>query len=269
MAYTIKILVFVALLFGAGCFLGLVCGWVEADYDLLFDPSMDTLYLGLRFLGALAAVAVAAGLVAMLVRPFSACALAFALSAVGMLAIWDFTAISGIMAVIYFLGGLLYCWGVTGEVKGRLRFSVWHILRSQALLLVVLIAVGCAALYAGYSDQVEKEGFAIPSAVIDNIVETAVGEVDGGLTPEQRALAEAQLRDDVENIADLVESRLEPSENYIPVALAAVVFLPLTTVALLFSWVPILVLAAIFVPLASLGVVRKKIEPVEVTRLRL
>ncbi len=267
--YTIKIVILGALLIGAGCFLGLVCGWVEGDHGLLFDPSMDTLYLGLKFLGALAAVAVAAGLVAVLIRPFSICALAFALSAVGMFAVWDFGAISGIMAVIYFLGGLLYCWGVRGELKSRLQFSVWHILRSQAVLLVVLIAVGCAGLYAGYSDEVDREGFAIPPAIIDNIVETAGGQIDGGLTPEQKAAAEEELRDDVENIADLVESRLESSESYIPVGFAALVFLPLSTIAILFSWIPILVLAVIFILLASLKVVKREVETVNITRLSL
>ena len=267
--YTIKVVILGALLIGAGCFLGLVCGWVEGNYDLLFDPSMATLYLGLKFFGALAAVAVAAGLVAVLIRPFRICALVFGLSAVGMFAVWDFAIISFIMAVVYLLGGLAYCWGVRGEMKSRLKFSVWHILRSQAILLVVLIAVGCAGLYAGYSDEVDRDGFAFPPAIIDNVVETAAGEIDDGLTPEQRATAEAELRADVENIADLVESRVEASESYVPVGFAAVVFLPLSTIALMLSWIPILVLAVIFIPLASLKLVNREVETVNITRLSL
>ena len=267
--YTMKIVILGALLIAAGCFLGLVCGWVEGSYDLLFDPSLATLYLGLRFLGALAAVAVAAGLVAVLIPSFWISIIAFALSAFGMFAVWDFTVVSFIMALFYFLGGLLYCWGVRGELRSRLQFSVWHILRTQAILLVVLIAVGCASLYAGYSDEVDREGFAIPPAIIDNIVETAAGEIDGGLTPEQKAAAEQELRNDVENIAGLVESRLEASESYIPVGFAAVVFLPLSTIAVLLSWIPILVLAAIFVLLASLKLVKREVETVNITRLSL
>jgi len=267
--YTIKVVILGALLIGAGCFLGLVCGWVEGNYDLLFDPSMATLYLGLKFFGALAAVAVAAGLVAVLIRPFRICALVFGLSAVGMFAVWDFAIISFIMAVVYLLGGLAYCWGVRGEMKSRLKFSVWHILRSQAILLVVLIAVGCAGLYAGYSDEVDRDGFAFPPAIIDNVVETAAGEIDDGLTPAEKAAAEAELRADVENIADLVESRVEASESYVPVGFAAVVFLPLSTIALMLSWIPILVLAVIFIPLASLKLVNREVETVNITRLSL
>ena len=267
--YTIKTVALSALLIGAGCFLGLVCGWVEGNYDLLFDPSMATLYLGLKFFGALAAVAVAAGLVAVLIRSFWICALAFGLSAVGMFAVWDFTVISFIMSVVYLLGGLAYCWGVRGEMKSRLKFSVWHIMRSQAILLVVLIAVGCAGLYAGYSDEVNRDGFTFPTAIIDNIVETAAGQIDDGLTPEQKAAAEAELRADVENIADLVESRVEASESYVPVGFAAVVFLPLSTIALMLSWIPILLLAVIFILLASLKLVNREVETVNITRLSL
>ena len=85
MAKSLKILFFAALLIAAGYFFGSVCAQVNQQYQLIFSPSKDLLSLALGALLALGTVAVAAGIVAALFRPFWVCIIAFGLSALAIL----------------------------------------------------------------------------------------------------------------------------------------------------------------------------------------
>ncbi|MBE0415789.1 MAG: hypothetical protein IBX36_04525 [Dehalococcoidia bacterium] len=269
MERTIKIVVFGALLAGAGCFLGLVLRWVGEGYEVLIPPSWDALYLGIWLLGAVVAVAVTGGLVAVLLRPFWVAAIAFAVSALAMFLTWEISAVSGIAAAVYFLVGLLYLAGVRGEIGNRIRFSVWHIRGSQMPLLVGLVAIACASLYSGYAAEIEREGFSIPEDAIDWVVEIADEQLDslvpeGTLSPEEKQEVLDQLRATLEGE---VGSAIEPYESYIPIGLAAIVFMILTPVTFLISWIPLLILSPLIFILTRSGVVRKVTETVEVTRL--
>lgn len=265
----IKIVVFGALLAGAGCFLGLVLRWIGAGYEALIPPSWDALYLGIWFLGAMVAVAVTGGLVAVLLRPFWVAVIAFAVSALAMFLTWEISAVSIIVAAIFFLVGLLYLAGVRGEIGNRIRFSVWHLVRSQMILLVVLVAIACTSLYSGYAAEIEREGFSIPQDAVDWVVEIADEQLDtmlpeGTLSPEQKQEALDQLRDTLEGEA---ESAIEPYAGYVPIGLAVIVFLIFVPVTLFLFWIPILILSLVFFILTRSGVVSKVTETVEVTRL--
>lgn len=269
MSKTVKILVFGALLFGAGCFFGLVAQWIGERYDLIFSPSMSLLYLGLWFFGALVAIAVTGGLVAVLFRAFWVAAVAFALSALGMFLLWEISIVSGICAAVYFLIGLLYVAGVRGEMGSRIRFSVWRVMVSQSMLLVVLVAIACTSLYFGYAAEIEREGFSLPESTVNWVVDIADEYLDtilpeGSLTPEEKEEALDELRATLEG--DVSES-VEPYEKYIPVGLAVFAFMILSPVILILSFIPILLLALLFFILTSTGVVRKVTRTVKVTRL--
>ncbi|MBA7643579.1 hypothetical protein ES703_51310 [subsurface metagenome] len=265
----VKILVFGALLAGAGAFLGLVLRWAGDGWEHLIPPTWDALYLGIWFLGALVAVAVAGGLVAVLLRPFWVAAIAFAVSALAMFLTWEISVIGIIVAAIYFLTGLFYVAGVRREIENRIRFSVWHIMRTQLILLVMLTAIACSSLYFGYAAEIEREGFSIPEGTIDWVVETADEHIIDRILPDETTPAERQdaldeLRDFLEGD---VESDIEPYEGYIPVGLAAIVFGILTPAVLLISWIPLLILALAFFLLTRFGVVKKVAKAVEVIRL--
>lgn len=271
MARIIKMVVFAVLLAGAGCFLGLVLRWIGGGYEALIPPSWDALYLGIWLLGAVVAVAVTGGLVAMLLRPFWVAAIAFAVSALAMFLTWQISAVGIIVAAIYFLVGLLYLLGVRSEVGNRIRFSVWHLMRSQTILIVALTAIACTSLYFGYAAEIEREGFSIPEAAIDGIVEVVGDQIDslvpeGALSPEEKQEVLDQLRDTLEGE---VGSAIEPYQGYVPMGLAAIVFVILMPVMLFFLWLPILILSPLILILTRSGVVKKVTEFVEVTRLSL
>ncbi len=75
----VKTIIFVVLLIATSCYLGNICHQIVQMGDIIFSPSMDTLYLFLWLLLALSLVAITAGLVATLVRPLWMCFVAFAL----------------------------------------------------------------------------------------------------------------------------------------------------------------------------------------------
>ena len=269
MSKTIKILIFGALLVAAGCLWGYVCGMIGERYDLIFSPSMSLLYLGIWFLGALVAIAVTGAFVAVLFRAFWMAAVVFALSAVGMFLLWEISIVSGICAAVYFLIGLLYVAGVRGEMGSRLRFSVWRVVVSQSMLLVVLVAIACTSLYFGYAADIEREGFSLPEGTVNLVVDIADEYLDtilpeGSLTPEEKEDALEELRATLEG--DLSD-KVAPYEKYIPVGLAVIAFMILTPVILILSFIPILLLALFFFILTSTGVVRKVTRTVKVTRL--
>jgi hypothetical protein len=269
MARIIKSVVFGALLAGAGCFFGLVLRWAGDGWEHLIPPEWDALYLGIWFLGALVAVAVTGGLVAMLLRPFWVAATAFAVSALALFLTWEISVVGIVVAVIYLLVGLLYVATVRREIENRIRFSVRHLMRPQLILLVVLTAIACTSLYFGYAEEIDREGFSVPDETVDWVVEIADEHIIDRIlpdetTPQERADALTELR---EYLEDDIESDIEPYEGYIPVGLAAIVFGVLTPVTFLISWIPILILSLAFLLLIRFGVVKKVAKAVEVIRL--
>ncbi len=76
----VKTIIFVVLLVAASSYLGYIGRQIGQLGDAIFIRSMDTLYPFIWLLLALILVAIAAGLVAALVRPLWICFIAFALA---------------------------------------------------------------------------------------------------------------------------------------------------------------------------------------------
>lgn len=266
----VQMVVFGALLAGAGAFFGLVLRWADSGWEYLMPPTWDALYLGIWFLGAVLAVAVTGTLVAVLLRPFWVAAIAFAVSALAMFLTWDISMIGIIVAAIYLLMGLLYVLAVRGEIENRIKFSVWHLMRPQIILLLLLTAFACTSIYFGYAEEIDRNGYSMSEETIDWIVNVTDEHImermfpEGTLTDMERQDALDELRDYLE---DDIESDIEPYEGYMPVGLAAIIFGIMLPITFLLSWIPILILSLVFIPLIRFGVVKKVANPVEVIRL--
>ena len=262
----VKSVIFIVLLIAASCFLGNICNQIGQLGDTIFSPSMDTLYPFLWLLLALALVAIAAGLVATLVRPLWMCFVAFALSSLAVLFIWGLNLIGIVLAVIYLLAGLLYCRGVAKGLNERINFSVGPIRDNQTILLIVLVIAACALFYSGYALQIESEGFTTPPFVIDMVAGMAEGQIEGspGLTPQEKEQAIAEFRQQFEQ---QVEDWVKPYQQFIPIGVAIMLLGILMTVIELISWLPTLILRAIFAILAVCHVTSVVTETQEVKRL--
>jgi len=146
---------------------------------------------------------------------------------------------------------------------------VWHLMRPQLILFVMLTGIACTSLYFGYAAEIDKEGFTIPEKTVDWVVEIADEHIIDRIlpaetTPQEREDALTELRDYLE---DDIESDIEPYEGYIPAGLAAIVFGILTPATFLISWIPLLILSLAFLLLIRFGVVKKVAKAVEVIRL--
>ena len=247
-AWLIKTVIFGMLLSGAGAFLGLVLRWVGDGYVHLTPGTWELwsgLHLLLWVLGALAVVAIMAGFVAILVRPFWVAMLSQLVSALALFLTFEISLLGFVVALIYFAIGVIYLGGVRAEIKNRVRFSVWNVRGSQTILLIVLVALVCTSLYFGYSAHINSQGFTIPQEAIDWAVDMADQHLidkmmPEGATAEDRQLALEEIRDFFEN--DL-QSRIESYESYIPMILAALAFSALTLSIFITSWIPILLLS--------------------------
>jgi len=198
----LKSAVFAVLLIAASYYFGGVCERIGQGYELILSPSGETLGLALRLLLAMGAVALAAGLVAALVRPLWACFVIFALSALAMLLGWELKASGGVLTAVYFIASLIYVQGIGGELDDRLSFSVGPIRHSQPILLTTLAIVACGSFYFGYAAEIEREGFSLPSSLVEMVVGRVEKEVVKLLPADLGKAAIAEFREQFEGLLE-------------------------------------------------------------------
>lgn len=269
-----KIVVLAILLTASGFFFGAACERLNQQYHLILLLDRDFLYVLLWLLLAVVSVAVTGGLVAALVRPFWISLLAFAVSALAAFIAWGVSLASAISALIYLIVALLYCRGVAGALKNRLKFSVEPISGSQPVLLTGLAIAASAALYFGYAAEIEENGFAFPPAMKEMIGEMSMApmrrqiEARTDLTSEEKDALLAEMTGGFEEQwMRPVEETIRSYEKFIPLVVAFVLLQLLAVVNSLFSWIPTVILSIIFPILTALGVTRKVTETREVDRL--
>jgi hypothetical protein len=270
--WLIKAVVFGALLTGAGCFMGFVLKWVGGGYEHFIPGSWDlgdALRLGFWAIGAIATVALTAGLVAILVRPFWVAALEMLASALALFLCWDISLVSFVVALIYFLAGLLYLAGVRTEISNRIQFRVWNIRTSQGVLLALLVALVCTSLYFGYAGSINRDGFTLSPEAINWILTKADHNLLDKVLPEGYTDSDkTQALDTLQHYLEKdVTNDMQQYKSYAPALLAAGVFSVLMLAVSLISWVPLLIMWLAFLILLRLKVIKKKAHPVEVTRL--
>ena len=254
----------------AGYAFGVVCAHIGEGYALLLSPSSDLLVLLVEFLIALAAVAVAAGLVAVLLRPLWLGFAAFALSTLALVLGWEASLTGGLLAALYLLAGAAYVVAVDRELNQRLRFSVHPVVDSQSVLRLVLIFVACAVLYLGTAPRIQREGFSIPDAYLDPLAQQMEKQVVASVPQDQRAEAAREFRKQFRSMMDgLVERTLGQYQRFLPALVVSSVFMSLVTIVNLLAWVPGLVLQLLFSLFVVLGVTKTIIATCEVERITL
>jgi MFS family permease len=257
MSKWLKVTFFVLLLVGAGYFFGTVCRQIGQAYRLILFPSGELLNLLLWFLLALGAVAVIAGLVAGLLRPLWVGIIAFALSGLAMLLGWQMTLGSGILILVYLLAASLYTVSVARELDERIRFSVRPISEGQGMFLIALILAACGSLYLGCAAHIEREGFSIPEFYIEMFMKPMEKQIEAQGPAGERQEALARFRKEFRRAVDEFFKRtVKPYEQFIPLAVAASLFMPLVTISRLLAWVPTMFLSIVFHLLKALGVIK-------------
>ncbi|MHC2995778.1 MAG: hypothetical protein IBV53_09785 [Candidatus Atribacteria bacterium] len=268
MSKWLKFTLFTILLIGAGYFFGTTCRQISQAYNLILSPSGELLNLLLWLLLSLGGLMVAAGLVAALLRPLWIGIIAIILSGLAMLLGWQVTAGNGILILVYLIVSFFCTLGITRELNERIRFSVRPISEGQGILLMALILVICGSLYFGCAAHIEQEGFSPPQYYIKMFMEQMEKQIEARVPAEERQEIIAQFRKEFRRTVDeFFESTVKPYERFIPLAIAAALFMPLVTITRLLTWVPTVLMSIIFPLLKALGVVKLISETREVQRL--
>ena len=193
-----------------------------------------------------------------------------------MLVAWEISLGSGIAVLVYLVVSLLYTRSVIAELNNLVRFSVAPVARSQTILLTALAAIACISLYLGYAARIEREGFSLPPPARDAITRMVMVPIErrvegqAGLTQEEKEKILAEMRAEMEGqLLRPMEETLRRYEQFVPIGIAAMLFMSLISIARLLSWVPALILGVVFLLLAALRVTHVVTETREVERLML
>jgi hypothetical protein len=265
-----KVIGFGVLLAVAGAFFGLALKWAGDGYVYLVPGTWgkwEAIQLGLCVMGSFAAVAVTAGFVAILIRPFWVAVLCFLVSSLSLFLTFEISILSLVIALIYFVMGIGYLAGVRTEISHRIKFSIWQIRSSQTVFLVVLVALACTSLYFGYAEKINAEGYELNDKAINGIVSFTRDHVIDVVFPEED-INKAQILEDLRYYLDNdLQDDMVPYQGYVPMGFAAIAFSVLMLATFVLSWFPLLILSLIFFLLLRLKLVKRKAHPVEVTRL--
>ena len=209
-----------------------------------------------------------AGLVATLLRPVWVAFIAFALSGLAIFLCWHVTAVSGVLILVYVLAACLYTVEVARELSERIRFSVRPIAAGQGTLLTALVLLVCGSLYLGYAAHIDREGFSLPENTIELFMQQMEKQIEARVPAEQRHETVAEFRKGFRPAVDeFFEHTVKPYERFIPLGVAASLFMSLVTLTRLLAWVPAQVLRLVFLVLTALGVTTVVREMQEVQRL--
>lgn len=258
----------VAPLVAAGYLFGMACERIGGAYQLILSPSTELLILLLWFLAAVGAIAVTAGLVAALLRPIWVAVVAFALSTLAICLGWQLTVGSGVLALAYLAAGAAYVAHVSSELSQRITFSARPVADGQGTLRLALILVACGTLYLSCAPQIRREAFSIPETYLDTLAGQMEKQIAAALPEGQRREAVQKFREEFRRMTDgLFERTIGRYERFMPLLLAASVFMTLVSIANLLAWVPSLALHIAFSLLAVLGITKVVTETREVERL--
>jgi hypothetical protein len=133
---------------------------------------------------------------------------------------------------------------------------------------MALALVACGSLYAGYTAYIEQQGFSLPEVYIEVFMEQLEKQIEVRVPAEDRAEAVREFKEGFRRTIDeFIEEKVKPYEVYIPLAVAAGLFMPMVTIASLLGWIPTVVLSLVFRLLTLLGVIKVISETQEVERL--
>ena len=266
----VKYVIFIILITGAGYFFGTVSKQIGEADQLLLTPGIDLLYLFLWFLLSLALMMICSGLVAALLRPLWVAAIAFVLSSFAMLLGWQISVASGILVLIFAIVGVVYTRNIIQGFEKQADFNVRPIGQNQNILLLGLILIACGALFLGFRDYVEREGFTIPDRYIELMMEPMEKQILLRDPEEGGQEMVFQFREEFRNFIDeFFDQTVKPYERYIPILISGGMFFSLYTITNLLTWLPTLITQAIITLLISIGIARFEIETREVRRLKM
>jgi len=265
---SVKITLLAVLLIAAALAFGIMCRRMAVAYRLLLPPWRPFLRLLLLLWLSMLAMAVTAGMVAVLFRPQWVAYLTFALSGLALLAGWGWAPSHLALTMLYIGAGALFAALTQRDLQQRVRFSVRSVGENWRVLMIVLLVLSVASFYLGFAEHVRSEGLSLPERQVEDLTAEVAQEVVSA-TPISRLelIRDEGVRQVQRVLRGMLERQLRRVERYIPPFTAIVFFVLLLAVVWLSSCVPMLILAVLLPLLTALGVAKWTVETFEVQRL--
>ena len=252
----------------AAYFVGITISRFGAFYPIMMDSAGSALDLLLWLLGAIVLAALAAGVVAVLVRPLPVAIVTMGLSALVLFLAWGIDGWSALGAFAMLVAACGYVLSMEREMKMRIRFSPARVGRASFRLMTGLSLAACISLYAGAAEHIAENGIILPeeawSAIAVGLDEyitlVAPNEIQGPALDGMRETFHAQLQETLRDLA-------EPYRAYVPVVYALFIFMFLTQLLWLAAGLAGVLQRGVFALLQSLGFAELKHERVVAERL--
>lgn len=252
----------------AAYFVGITISRFGAFYPIMMDSAGSALDLLLWLLGAIVLAALAAGVVAVLVRPLPAAIVTMGLSALVLFLAWGIDGWSALGAIAMLVAACGYVLSMEREMKMRIRFSPARVGRASFRLMTGLSLAACISLYAGAAEHIAENGIILPeeawSAIAVGLDEyitlVAPNEFQGPELDGMRETFHAQLQETLRDLA-------EPYSAYVPVVYALFFFMFLSPLQWLAARLVGVLQRGVFPLLQSLGFAELKRERAVAERL--
>lgn len=268
MSKLVKSIIFSALLITASYFFGWICRYIGQAYVLLISPSWTLLNLLVWFLLATGAMAMSAGIVAVLLRPAWLGILIFAFSGLSMLTGWQVSSGGTILILFYIAASMIYYFSVVNDLGQRIKFSLQSVSGNQGTLIMALLIVACGSLYFSAKEYIGEQGFSIPEAYVQVLMEQVEKPILSQVPEDMQPQVRLQLRHEFRHrLNSIYEDKLRQYEHLVPLAVAVMIFMLLMPVLRLFSWIPVIVLKVLFALFTWTGITKIITDTAEVKKL--
>jgi hypothetical protein len=253
---------------GAGLWFGTLCRHMGRAYQLFLFPPRGLLRLLLWLILSQLALAVTAGLIAVLFRPRQLAFATFGLSGAALLLGWGWTAPNVLFSFFYVVAALAFTAVTQRELWLRIHFSVRPVAENWRYVAIVLLLLVTVSFYNGFSEHVRDKGLAVPERQADDWTGDIATDVVDGIPLSSLQMLRQEAVGRVQRVLkDQLQALVRRIERYIPPVATVMLFLTLLAVTWLLWWVPILILYVLFAVLLSLDVAQMVTETIEVQRL--
>ncbi len=268
--------VILVLLYGAAAYFFInSCKQIADNFLLLFLFKAESVPYLIQLGIFILLFALAAGLVAVLVRPIWLLYPVAVLPAIILPVVFGFSGMIGIFAAVTALFLVIYVSGVENKLKNQIKFSLNPLAEANRTLYFIIPLLISMALALGYAADMAKRDYIILPEYRQMSIDysskqiSATIEKDETIPAEMRGIAIKKAQESMEKMWTDLDRTFKPYTEYVPAYIGLLVFSLVKLAASLLGAIPLLLISGIIALLKKIKVINLKTETMEVSRLEI
>ena len=252
-----------------GFIFGSMCKDLGQLVIYILEPEKIDLTFLLLFLLSFLGLVIAASLVAVFIKPYWMAVVSFALCSGLILMGWgNFAVLNLALVAVHLTLGAFFVHAVSTSIKERIRFTTRVVNENKGLIIAGLLLIACGNIYVEGQKMIGAQGFRVPDMYFEMFMEPMKEKMLSQLPEEARQLEAAKMEQEFQKSIDLFqESKIEPFERYIPLAITAMLFFSLFSISTLLAFIPLMILDLIVKLLQTTNFIHTYHESQQVERL--